>query len=125
MARQFSVAPTAATTAAAINRADRPETKVWMNVGVMVGDTFVSLPIGVGIDTMQAADERTNSAEYSQLVQARNALLKKLQSFSEDLKPGEEANVDGLLVQIRRVNDKQAPDASKNSLLDGINSLFA
>ena len=120
MARQFSVAPTAATTAA-----DRPETKVWMNVGVMVGDTFVSLPIGVGIDTMQAADERTNSAEYSQLVQARNALLKKLQSFSEDLKPGEEANVDGLLVQIRRVNDKQAPDASKNSLLDGINSLFA
>lgn len=124
MARQFSVAaPVAQQTQ------ERVKSQVWINVGVQIDDKFVSIPFGLAIDTMGELDMPKNvkseeGVQYAQLVQARNALLKKLQSFGEQLEPGEDADLDGLKIVMHRVKEAVEYKPTSNSLLDGINSLF-
>lgn len=78
-------------------------------------ETFVSLPIGLALDTMRPKAYGTTEA-YNQLMQSKNMLLQDLLALAKDLKPGESDIVVGLQIQIHRVKTKVEPNADTNSL---------
>lgn len=102
---------------AANNSAERPKTQVYGNAGYWAVDpetkerTHISLPLGLGIDTMTP-----KSAGKSQLMQAKNALLTQLQELSEKLAPGEEMEIP-LTFVLRRVANHEQQDATNNSFI--------
>ena len=94
-------------------KADQPKAEVWINLGYEVqvpiedGGTetrFVSLPVGIALDTQKPIDIKTRSPELAQLQAHQNQLLEDLQKHAEGLAPGEETLVN-LQIQIRRVKD--------------------
>lgn len=109
------------------SRRDLPQATVWMNIGYTIKgggkdgeDLFVSLPVGLPIDTMQTVSESSNNADYANLQQARNALLAQLVSAAEGFEPGEERLLPGLEIQMRRVKDKEVGDVATNPLVKAI-----
>jgi len=99
------------------NNADRPKTQVYGNAGYWAVDpetqerTHISLPLGLGIDTMTP-----KAAGKSQLMQAKNALLTQLKELSEKLAPGEEMEIP-LTFVLRRVANHEQQDATNNSFI--------
>ena len=95
----------------------RPQPKVWMNVGY-TSDTvdpetgekmFVSVPLGIGVDTMDPAKKRGRNENYNQLVDAKNELLEMIQKFAGTLESGQDEMLLDLQVQVRRVHDVEEP----------------
>lgn len=93
---------------------------VYLNIGYETGDAdypFVSLPFGIGLDTMQQAQPpRRGDTDYAAFVAAKNALLADLQKMAESLAPGEEVILSmpgsegGLVIQMRRrESETEAP----------------
>lgn len=114
-------------------RTERPQAKVWINIGVTIGvpqadgtvvDTFVSIPAGIPLDTMEPMVGRGNSADYAALVQAKNWVLSQLQTAAEDIKAGEDQLVEGLEVRIRRAGVAQAPAEGENAILTALAAKF-
>ena len=119
--------------AAARTREDRPQAKVWLNVGRQVdckvddgtgnkvnGTQFIALPMGLALDTMEemAVPKSNRNPEYKQIVLARNHLMKQIQAAAEKLQPGEELLIP-LQVQIRRVEEAQdLPEGDNQFLVD-------
>lgn len=97
--------PAAPASSAARGRSgeQREQAKVWLNIGYWANDRFVSLPVGIPLDTMQPASEDGQNADWVQYNKARNKLLKWLMSQSEELAPGEAEPIEGLSLQVRRV----------------------
>jgi hypothetical protein len=114
-----------ATTAATTATGDkRPQPKVWMNVGYFSDDVdpetgekmFVSVPLGIGVDTMDPAKKRGRNEQYNQLVDAKNELLEMIQKFAGTLDPGQDEMLLDLQVQVRRVhNVEEASGANPHS----------
>ena len=106
------------TTAAGANaRTDQPKAKVWMNIGYYVAaptaedpeaTKFVSLPMGLPIDTMQKVKTNSSNQDFAALRTAQNELLDLLIEAGLTLQPGQDEIVN-LQVQLRRVNDEQKP----------------
>lgn len=94
---------------------DRPQAKVWMNIGYKVGDKFVNLPLGLAVDTMEPVEARGQNQEWLQLQAARNELLKAIQEAGDKLAPGEAMELP-LVVEIRHVNEQQTIDSGENPL---------
>lgn len=101
--------------------ADRPKSQFWLNIGytvevdvqqdgVTVGteSKFVSLPVGIPLDGMQALPVNSKNEEYAAFQTARNDLLNQLSEVATSLKPGEERIVK-LEIQVRRVSAESAP----------------
>lgn len=95
---------------------EKAPAKVWLNIGYTVDakqmvdgemktvQQFVSLPVGIPLDTMVAiALPKGKNKDYRNLVAARNVLMKKLQEISEKLEAGEDTLVP-LQIQMRRVD---------------------
>lgn len=112
-ARQASAQTSARTTRTAAQ--DRPQAKVWMNVGYKIGDKFVNLPLGLAIDTMEPVEARGQNEDWIMLQSARNELLKAIQEAGDELKPGEERELP-LTVVIRHVADPKTIDKENNPL---------
>mgnify|MGYP003452028376 CR=1 FL=1 len=108
------------------NNADRSQqskAKIWLNIGYLVTDVpvtgaeanqtedrFVSLPVGIPLDTMEKLPTNSRNASYAQFQAARNDLYDQLMEAAEKLAPGEDIvmGIDGgLAVQIRRVQDER------------------
>jgi hypothetical protein len=107
--------------------ADRPKAGVWVNIGysvkvdvvengAVVGqeDRFVSLPVGIPLDTTAPIPLKGSNEGYNAFVTARNDLMEQLMEFAKTLKPGEDKMVD-LQVQVRRVDEPAAPVAAANN----------
>ena len=102
----------AAAAAAPASTTERVNAQTWLNIGYMApdanGDTkFVSLPVGIPLDTQKALD-MPRSPVFAQLQAARNDLLSQLQDEASKLAPGEELIIgvddgSGLAIQLRRV----------------------
>lgn len=100
---------------------DRPKAQYWLNVGmdspVQTEDgsmDFISLPVGIALDTMQELPVKSSNQIFNQFQAARNDLLKQLIEIGATLQPGESAEI-ALKVQLRRVAEAPAvPDASSN-----------
>lgn len=119
--------------ASAAAKTDRPQSQVWANIGVMVKgggpdgeDTFVSLPYGVPIDTMEPSKVPTKAGPGRDLFMAKNALLAQIQKFAESLPPGGH-QILNLQIQLQRVNSEEAAaqSDSENPLLKAIMGVTA
>jgi hypothetical protein len=90
---------------------DRPKSEFWLNIGYVAegagkdgDDAFVSLPVGIPLDTQEKLKTNSGNAEFAQLQAARNDLLDQLLEFAKTLKPGQDEIFD-IQVQIRRVRE--------------------
>lgn len=107
----------------AATASDKPKAALWLNIGYHVpvevtaadGTTsmenrFVSLPVGIPVDTMQLLPENSQNLVYAAFQSARNELLKLIIAAGANLGDGEERPI-ALEIQLRRVSAPQAPIA--------------
>ena len=101
---------------------EKVKSQLWVNVGYSIEvdgvNVFVSIPMGIPVDSIKELPTNTRNAEYNLLNQARNQLLADIASAAEDLESGE-SHVLELEVQLRRI-DKEAdplPTGSVNPFL--------
>lgn len=91
---------------------DKPKSQLWVNVGYSIEvngeQVFVSIPIGIPVDSVKELPTNTRNAEFNLLNQARNQLLADITAASEDLEGGE-SHVLELEVQLRRVDKEVDP----------------
>lgn len=110
-------------------RGNKPEAMIWLNVGYEVTDettgevTFISLPFGLPLDTMEPKKVSGKNEDWKRMVQAKNQLLEHLQKAATGLKPGEESVVSALQVQLRRRADNEAPDLDENPFVSGLGAI--
>ncbi len=100
---------------AATTKADLPKANVWLNIGYTVETDdaenptmFVSLPVGIPLDTMDEKAVTSRSPIFAQFQAAGNGLLADLKAEAASLAPGEEkiyGDEGGLQIQMRRVAD--------------------
>jgi hypothetical protein len=98
---------------AAANEAPQ-KAKFWLNIGYEAedagadgGPAFVSLPIGIPLDTQEKLKTNSSNKEFAQLQAARNDLLEQLIAHAkQELKPGEDMII-GLQIQLRCVREEQ------------------
>lgn len=102
---------------------DKPKAVLWLNVGYHIevevtaadGTTsmenrFVSLPLGIPVDTMQFLPENMQNPGFAAFQAARNQLLKLVIAAGANLGDGEERPI-ALELQLRKVSAPQAPVA--------------
>ncbi len=101
---------------------DKVKSQLWVNVGYSIeveGELiFVSIPMGIPVDSIKELPTNTRNAEYNLLNQARNQLLADITAGAEDLESGE-SHILELEVQLRRI-DKEAdplPATSNNPFI--------
>lgn len=101
---------------------EKVKSQLWINVGYSIEvegeQVFVSIPMGIPVDSIKELPTNTRNAEFNMLNQARNQLLADITAASEDLESGE-SHVLELEVQLRRI-DKEVdplPAGSSNPFL--------
>lgn len=101
---------------------EKVKSQLWINVGYSIeveGESvFVSIPMGIPVDSIKELPTNTRNTEFNMLNQARNQLLADIASAAEDLEAGE-SHVLELEVQLRRI-DKEAdplPTTSNNPFI--------
>ena len=101
---------------------EKVKSQLWVNVGYSIEvegeQVFVSIPMGIPVDSIKELPTNTRNAEFNLLNQARNQLLADITAASEDLESGE-SHVLELEVQLRRI-DKEVdplPAGSSNPFL--------
>lgn len=99
--------------AATASKEQRPMSQYWLNIGYVAEgagkdgeDTFVSLPTGIALDSMERLKTNSSNQEFAQLQAARNDLLDQILTQAKALAPGEEM-VFNLQLQLRRVREEQ------------------
>lgn len=106
---------------------ERPKALLWLNIGYeaeftnadgVIEKRFVSLPVGVPVDTMAQLKANTSNEQYNQFQQARNSLLEQLIAAGMALPAGESKAIPQLQLQLRKVSDQlAAPAAAGNPFL--------
>lgn len=117
--------------------ANRPKADFWLNIGYNVTvdvtdmngavsqeNRFVSLPVGIPLDTMTLLPTDSQNEAYRAFQAARNGLHEAIMGVAKTLKPGEEKILGGqgnpgeLVIQLRRVSAPVAPvQAAANPFL--------
>lgn len=91
---------------------DKVKSQLWVNVGYSIEvegeQVFVSIPMGIPVDSIKELPTNTRNAEFNMLNQARNQLLADIAAASEDLEAGE-SHVLELEVQLRRIDKEVDP----------------
>ncbi|ECQ2933722.1 hypothetical protein PJM40_0011 [Salmonella phage vB_SenP_UTK0002] len=105
--------------------AQRPQAEVFINVGINVQmpneegemvDTFLSLPFGLPLDTMNELVIRGNNQQWNEQAAARNELLKALVKMGEALDAGTGTEMPKLSVQLYRRKAQEEHQASNNAM---------
>lgn len=99
-------------TQATEGREDLPQAEFWANLGYVHGEgdnaKFISLPVGIALDTMKRNNVR-NQSEFSRQMAASNDLLDQLLTEAGKLAPGDSVilpgDIAGLRLQLRRRSD--------------------
>jgi hypothetical protein len=104
--------------AATAPKNERPKAQFWLNFGYLTpagvegeDDRFVSLPMGIPLDTMEKLSTKSSNADFAQFQAARNDLLDQIIEAASVLEPGQDyviAADGGLAVQVRRVSEEAA-----------------
>lgn len=101
------------------NTDDRPKAQLWLNIGYQtdIEDEegklkFVSLPVGIPLDTQEPLPTNSKSLDFRAFQTARNDLMAQMIEVGKSLEPGEEKIIacgdSGLALQIRRVSEEAA-----------------
>lgn len=109
-------APKAAAASAAPTQDDRPKAQFWLNIGyeadhVIDGEEtprFISLPVGIPLDTMETLPTNSRNQVYALQQAARNDLMAQLIAHAQNLQPGQSTIVN-LQIELRRVNEDAGP----------------
>jgi hypothetical protein len=104
---------------------ERPKAKYWLNIGYTVstpnGDTFVSTPYGLALDTMTKCKESSSNEQFSMLQQAKNGLLDQLLEGCANIPAGEDILLgtlpNGLEIRIRHAKDEAVPTSGVNPFM--------
>ncbi len=102
--------------AAATPKGEKVIAQIWLNIGYTVKsavageeDKFVSLPLGIAVDTQAHLATNSKNESFARFQQARNGLLDQLVELGKGLKPGEAKILamgqNGLSIQLRRISD--------------------
>ncbi|AIX12365.1 single-strand DNA-binding protein [Escherichia phage Pollock] len=109
----------------ATNNTQRPQAEIFLNVGITVQlpneegemvDTFLSLPFGLPLDTMNELVIRGSNAQWNGQAAARNELLKALMKMGESLEAGSGTELPKLQVQLYRRKAQEEHIASNNAM---------
>lgn len=104
-------------------QAERPKTQYWMNIGYEAADgTFIALPVGIPLDTMEKRQVRGSNEAWNKLQHASNKLLDLILAGAKELDAGEEEVANGLQIRIKRI----AADATvgdDNEMLQGMENI--
>lgn len=89
---------------------EKPKATVYVNVGYQGADEFISIPLGIALDTMQEVNESSTNPKMAKILKAKNELLRNLLEFIlANTNPGETLNLSealpGLTLQARRVGE--------------------
>ena len=123
---------------------ERPQSQLWLNVGVMVKtvdpetgepvNELLTLPVNLAIDTMKKREIPTRKPttakgkQFRDRAIASNQLLEYIQKASANLEPGGTLTLDGFTLQLQRVNEKEdelaGTDPSDNPYLSQIGASF-
>lgn len=109
---------------------ERKKANFWLNFGYSVPvryqdgseeTRFVSLPVGIPLDTMEITTPSRGTDEYRSLIAAGNDLHQQIMDVAVTLQPGEERIIcadqnNGLSIQIRRVKADAPPIANAENL---------
>jgi len=105
-AQRIAAANNAAAFKTGTNPNAKPQAQLWLNVGYWVGEgeerRFVSLPVGIPLDTQEPLKIRGQSQDYNDFNESRNELLEMLIAEGMKLDPGADDLVN-LQIQVRRV----------------------
>jgi hypothetical protein len=102
---------------------DRPNSKLWLNIGYEANGRFITLPLGQGIDTMAPGKVQGQNEDFVKQRTAQNALLQALQQLGGTLQPGQEQELN-LKVKLRRVNEQLEITKENNEYALDIKSLL-
>ena len=107
---------------AAASKKDLPKAQFWINIGYVVEvqgedgveSKFISLPMGIPLDTQEHLPTNSSNEMFRALRAAQNDLLDQLKDVAATLQPGEEKIIgEGqLVIQLRRVRAEAAPIAA-------------
>jgi hypothetical protein len=106
------------------SKSDQPKAQLWLNIGYPVDipvegggteERFVSLPLGIPLDTQEHLPTNSRNEVFAQFQGARNDLLDQIMEAAKALKPGEDKLLN-LSIQLRRVNEDAAPVAKENNM---------
>lgn len=95
---------------------ERESPEFWINVGT-VSDTgeFITLPYGLGLDTMRFSERESGDTTY--MMEVKNSLLMVIRELVKDMPAGSELLGDDLeiplTVRIRRVGKSTTPSATR------------
>lgn len=103
-------------------KTERVAAKFWLNVGYEVKvqtdegieKRFVSLPLGIPLDTQEPFAVTSRNESYSAFQMARNDLLSQIMEIANKLEGGEE-KILNLQIQLRRVNSESATIKSEDN----------
>ena len=93
-----------------------PKSEFWLNVGYEVTTNneegheetvFISLPMGIALDSMKPVKTSSSNKRFTKIQQARNSLADQIMEFCKTLQPGETGNLN-LQIQVRRVSEEAA-----------------
>ena len=135
---------TGARTAMAPSNEERPQSEIWLNVGVMVKtidpetseevEELLTLPVNLAIDTMKKREipnrkpTTAKAKQYRDRAVASNQLLDFIQKASANLEPGATLELQGFTLQLQRVNTKEdetaGTDPNDNVYLNQIAAAF-
>lgn len=110
------------------SREDLPKAEFWLNIGYVSNvkddegnDKFISLPMGIPLDTQELLPTNSRNVDYAQMQAARNNLHEQIMKIAAQLQPGDETHLN-LVVQLRRVNEEApAVDPANNPYAVGLN----
>lgn len=100
---------------------NRPVANFWLNIGYVAEgagddgeDRFVSLPVGIPVDTMEPVSVNSRSDSYREFQSARNDLYEQVMAVAKNLKPGED-KILNLQIQLRRIGEERGPVAAEQN----------
>lgn len=112
---------------------ERAKSKVWLNVGVTIpgqvdeqgNPLFVSLPIGIAIDTMKPMNARGNNKKWNELVGAKNWLLDQVQKAGVSLEPGTHLDLSNLTCRLQHTTEQtEGTSGDDNGLITALTGVL-
>ena len=103
------------------DNAMKPKAKFWINVGIKIQKSdgtfeFISLPVGIGVDTLRRNTIPNNKSEYATKLTKQNQLLDDALAVFESMQPGESMEVESIVGQFYRMKDEESVELDETEV---------
>lgn len=97
------------------NSTERESAKIWINLGIMIDGNYITLPLGLPLDTMRENKISNNDSDFNKRMALGNTLRAKLLEKAESIKPGETVELEGFTIQLRKVNESSSVEVDSEA----------